>query len=691
MISALGNTTQLLPSPGPSAQERATYESPTGNFKGLPKTREQIAKPDGVPNGVHSDPATLPHSTLEIRPSTFSEAQLTEAHRRERLVTDLAILEHEGQSLNAAALSLGEPAANLSRYRSAFRRGGFAALVPKFANSGRKPLATLSPAHVAEVQRLVLQTDPNTGTRISTSMALRLFAHGDTCPDDVAEAILKPRSSKHTVTPTLKRQARVSAESKMLDRGEKTFALGGALVQPRALTWIDPAGGEKPILAGDIFERDDMTLNQPWYVEWEGGDGDACAEKFGVKLLRGQLLVQIDVASQRILSFELLARPHDSYRADDIWAWIGRGYRDLGLPRVGERMERGIWEANAIHGVPILAGAWEQKQRLGGLAALGVRHIPSFSPRTKSIEALFNVLQKVLGCTGVQVGRKRGEYEKANRDWLLCRAGKKHPADAGFLHADDLVNRIANACAFLNQDRREGEVYKGVPDELWTQSIAAQPLAGLPAHQAWVFMPQKREAAIRGGMVRCRFAEQNCSFWFCNPELFAQLGRGYRVIVCFDPAMPDLGAVIFNNEAGARAVLNGHAVPPGAQLGVAELVERVPQYCALDGFDDEAGYDRRRRFSAQCRKAYRAIALPGARGSAATIARDIRGNEVRIEKNFTAHRSNEAAGTSAEPHAMRTRGAASAAPRADFDEAAALARVDRLEAEAIARGDIFLT
>jgi hypothetical protein len=335
--------------------------------------------------------------------------------------------------------------------------------------------------------------------------------------------------------------------------------------------------------------------------------------------------MQIDVASQRILSFELIARPHDAYRADDIWTWIGRSYRDIGLPRSGERMERGIWEAKAIHGIPIATGAFPHEVRMGGLGSLGVRRITSYSPHTKSIESLFNRLQKVLGCTGVQVGRRRGEFEKATKGWLACRAGKRHPADVGFLHGDELVKRIANACAFLNLDPIEGEVYRGIPDELWKERVNDKnPLRTLDPAQSWIFAPVKRRVAIRQGTVKVRFAENNCSYYFTNPEVFADLGSGCRVIVCFDPAAPEY-AVIFCDDSRA-------SYKPAERICVAELVEREPQYSALDGFDDRAAFQRRRRYTAQCRKGYCAIiGSSNDRGVSATVARDPRGNEVRVE------------------------------------------------------------
>jgi hypothetical protein len=303
-----------------------------------------------------------------------------------------------------------------------------------------------------------------------------------------------------------------------------------------------------------------------------------------------------------------------------------------------------------------------------------VRRITSYSPHSKSIESFFNVLQKVLGCTGVQVGRCRGEFEKATKDWLLCRAGKKHPAECGFLHADELVKRITNAIAFLNTEPREGEVYRGIPDELWKEHVNEKnPLRTLDPAQSWIFHPVKREVAIRDGMVRCKFAEHDCSYFFSNPEVFAKLGRGYRVICCFDPAAPET-AVIFSNDDRHESYRRADIIC------VADLVDRVPQYSALDGFDDRIGYERRRRFTAQCRKAYRAIGLPGARAASATIARNARGDESRIETLSV----NPAAGRA--PDAERL-----PLPRKPFDETAELNRIAQLENEAIARGDLALT
>jgi hypothetical protein len=682
---------------------------------------EKIAEKSPAPNGIspHQKKTVLAdesgagcgHDQVgaeEVFDNARTEFQVIERNRRHELLMQFAAL-CKKMSGNAASKQLGVSHSRIIDWKRRFERDGLDGLIPKQAERcGRKPLAVLSPDHQAHVQRLVIDTDPNTGDRISVSLALRIFAQSDKCPEDVAAAILKPRKSKHTLTPTLKRQAKITAESKQLHRGDKNFALNG-YSQPRSLTWIDLDGSEKQILGGDIFEPDDMTLNQPWFVEWHD-PADPCSAKFGVRLLRGQLLVIIDVGTQRILGFLLLARQKDSYRAEDIWSWFGQIFRDYGLPRVGIRMERGIWESRAIHGLPILDETWTHERRIGGLSDLGVRKIASFSPKTKSIESLFNSLQKVLGVMGVQVGRKRGEFEKATRDYLACRAGKKHPADCGFLHADEVAKRVANACMFLNGDCREGEVYRGIPDELWMRHVEATPLRAIDPRHAWIFMREKRPLTIGSscpGMVRARYADHECSYYFTNPELFASLGRGYRVITCFDPAAPELGAVIFNNEAGARDHLNFGA---GALLGTAEFVDRVPQFSALEGFDDEIGYERRRRFTAQCRAAYRAIPLPGHRGASATVARDGRGNESRIEfrpDGISHHPGSElqSAGCGAPANredpvlsrgsAGRSRvdlsGHASPASAKPFDEDAELARIARLERDAIERGDILVT
>ena len=103
-------------------------------------------------------------------------------------------------------------------------------------------------------------------------------------------------------------------------RGQRRLALKG-MWTPRALD----------ILPGDIFTADDTTPIWGWWVPWR----EDKEHPFGVKLLQGQFLPVIDVASQCCITFVLIAREKSSYRASDIWHLFGHTFETIGLPRLG--------------------------------------------------------------------------------------------------------------------------------------------------------------------------------------------------------------------------------------------------------------------------------------------------------------------------------------------------------------------
>jgi hypothetical protein len=203
-------------------------------------------------------------------------------------------------------------------------------------NAGRKPLIELTPEEVIALRKLVVQTN-------SITAAFRIYASRPECRDELADAILRQRSSKHTLTRSLRDMVAVPDAIREYHKSP-TRTKRERIITPRTLSYIDAAGKERPLLPGQLCERDDLSMDFIFYVDWPFG-GDKCSEKHGVRIARGQNLLQIDVASLRFLSFNLLVRLRDSYRAADIWSWVGQSYRDLGIPEIGERWERGVWKA----------------------------------------------------------------------------------------------------------------------------------------------------------------------------------------------------------------------------------------------------------------------------------------------------------------------------------------------------------
>jgi hypothetical protein len=565
-----------------------------------------------------------------------TDHQVSEENRRIAIVQGALRMIEGGKSQADAAVALQVPAPSLSRYLKLYRIGGLSALRPESTNSGRPRLAELNSIEQAAVQKLTLMADPHNPAKtktVSVSLALRVYARSEACRPELADVILKQRSSKHTLTPTLRRQARVTQSSRLLNAGPEAFALHG-FTTPRDLTFIDEAGKEMPIMPGELFEADDMTANEPCWLPWDDA-ADPCAAKYGVRLVRPQTLFWLDVGSARFAGYSTVLRYNDAYRARDILWSLSHLFHSVGVPR-RLRLEYGAWDANVINTLD---------------SVHQLCHIMrATSAKTKFIENRFNTLQKFLALGGVSVGRHRGVKEIENKNWLRCREGRADPRDF-FPSLETWTARTDAALLAFNAEPVEGEVYgpanaqrfhgrrAWVPDEIWANHVATSPLKIPSVEESYRLMPEQREVAIRGGHVAIKSAEHGATFYFYH-DLFARLGDGYQVTVCCDPAQPHLGAAILNRETGARAALD----PETAQAGrpyryfhlmcVAEPVDRVPQFSATTQWDDRASFDRRKRYREQCRLQYRAIMPFGRQQSTAakvTEHRDGRGNVGVVE------------------------------------------------------------
>lgn len=557
------------------------------------------------------------------------ERALEEAVRRRDLVNDLARLRREsGCSQNAACAAMGVSAATLSRYTRAYETGGLEGLMPKFTQSGRKPLARLTPEQERIVRQLVLKSDPNAGRRISVSFALRIFAHSDACPDDLREVILKPRRSKHSITPTLKRQARIRPEDKMLYRGEKHFKLNG-YSQPRDLTYVDETGAVVPIAPGVCFEGDDMHVNEPFWVEWND-PADPCAARYGVRAFRAQLIPWLDVGSGAFRAFSLVLRYTDAYRAKDLRWSLNHFFQSVGIPKI-LRMEMGAWKAHDVESIATDARV--------------CRITHATSPGSKFIENRFHNLQKALALHGVPVGRKRGEFEAGGKLWTATRQGRKDPRTC-FMSLEAVMEKIESCLAFINADPMEGSIYgaprarelyaldRWCPDEIWEAGLKA-PLRRPTLEESWRLQPEIRQVSLQAGMARVRCDEVGAVYWFHSPR-FGELGSGWKVQVAFDPADPGKGAAIINAEPrdGCR---NRAGIHPGEILCLAEHVDRVPQFNLSEEAGDSISFERRNRYSRLCRLLYREILPYGRRGGAQyQQAKDGRGNVAELTMGRTA-------------------------------------------------------
>ncbi len=440
--------------------------------------------------------------------------------------------------------------------------------------SGRNPEVVPTPEEIAKIRALVVEAE-------SVTFAARYFAKtSPDCSPELAEAILRSRSSKHKLPQTLRAAFGVAPVIIAQHKSPKNARLIH-FTQPRDGTFIDKSNNRPNIRPGDLFERDDMSINCLFWVPWPWG-GDPCSDRFGVRICRGQLLVGLDVGSQRFTSFHLVARPQDSYRADDIFQWVGHDYETIGKPRIGERLERGIWEAKKINGVirpdfdPNSHTALEK--RIGGLAALGVARITSCRPSGKCIESRFNILQRAMAFIRGQIGRKRGEFERETSLWMKCKAGTRDPREY-FHNFSEMLELIEEALRYCNGEPIEGTKFHGVPDELWFNSIAEAPLQTVPPEKLWVFARDLSEITIRKSYVCIRKRAEDrrqVAWWFTSPELWRHEGK--RVRVFYDSFAPEAGATIVDYADNL--------------IARADFVEGCPQFSLSADARDEASSER---------------------------------------------------------------------------------------------------
>jgi hypothetical protein len=582
--------------------------------------------------------AAVSESAGKIRTTDWS---VKEANRRLGKLEAFAALLAEGVTRKQAVKIIDVGYATLWRWEKAFAKRGFNGLLPEKARCGRKSALKKLGLDPADLQQILDRVQGLNLDLNSTTGACRVFAQSEECPPRLADAILDPnRTSKHSIPRSIRDAVRVDKNAKKAHRGPRQLSLGG-IWTPRKLD----------ILPGDIFSADDTTPIWAWWVPWI-----QCEEyPFGVKLLQGQFLPVIDVASQKLITFALIAREKSSYRAADIWALFGHTFETVGLPRLGWQLERGSWESNLIAGQEI---EYQQDEltlsrRVGGLRQLPTNITPwhlerypaaelpktlktwtSYLPKSKSIEGWFNRSQTFEGTLWGSLGRDqmRAPYEKAKKQFQACsRKGATEDPRHHFLSQTEILLKIMDLAKYINAEPMEGEVFKGIPDQNFDPAVLQYPLRPLPDEDAWLYRRNWKTLTITQGWARVRLTDElngeRYSLFYGHPEIFAR-HEGQEVVVYYD---------LQHFEQPAHVIL----ARTGEYLCAAEYFDRRGSF--LDG--DKAGHDHRKRWRHAVMTAYGTIAkhapsrqLPAeiaARRAASTIISPPSTAAIRTPAPFT--------------------------------------------------------
>jgi hypothetical protein len=362
-----------------------------------------------------------------------------EAARRQEIceAANHLLQENPDLSQNRVALLLGVDSVTLYRYRRAYANGGYPALLPRIS-PGRTTLRARLAAAVGEETVAALEAQVTARALDmdgSDGAAWRKIARAESTPAPIREYFAKvenQHAQKQNIADSLRRRTRVTPQMRLAHRGARALRLGGAWT-PRHLD----------ILPGDIFSSDDTTAIWGCYIEVEP------CEKYrtGFKMAQVQLLPVIDVASQAVVCFAMIARETGSYRASDVWRLIGYTHRTIGLPRLGWQKERGSWAAGLVEGVTVSVGEGEgdftHERRVGGLRLLPANCLPyhvekmrgasfatlqtftSYLPKSKSIEGVLHRLQSFEGTLWGSLGRdqRRKPFEKTQKTFAACQRG----------------------------------------------------------------------------------------------------------------------------------------------------------------------------------------------------------------------------------------------------------------------------
>lgn len=466
-----------------------------------------------------------------------------------------------GHSLASAAVELRVQKGSLSKWLAA------GSLEADYSNCGRPRKFALTEGERLALRGLSLKHG-------SFALAIELFRDDPECSSETRAAIIAemdkaveekrrcqwPQSLRDDILPR--------AEEEALFRGAKAFeALSHA---PRkGMFWEDEEGREVPITPLDVWSMDDYSTNQPYIVE--------TAE--GPRLCR-QTLACMDLYSAAWLSVEMIGRERDAYRAEDIVRFILRTIEAQGTMPLCLMLERGRWESKGVHGIPLddLGKAY-RGQTWGGLDAL-FTIVHGYSSRHKAqLESSFNMLQSVLAHSGRDIGRVRGEFERATKLSLAVAAGRKDPRACGFLEQDASRRAHWQAMQLMNgrQRERSAAVFEGralVPNDLLMEGAATRIARPLPADEAWRFLPLKRLATVRNGFVEVEATHYGQGFRFeVNGISELYVSNGHRVLIAFDPATPGLGCYVANAVPGAR---EGWAV--GERMLTARHAMEQPQF-----------------------------------------------------------------------------------------------------------------
>ncbi|PYJ86388.1 MAG: hypothetical protein DME22_05535 [Verrucomicrobia bacterium] len=303
------------------------------------------------------------------------------------------------------------------------------------------------------------------------------------------------------------------------------------------------------VAAGDWYQADDATL--PIYYSEPDGKG-------WFRLIRGQLLLMIDLRSTCILGYALLS--DRNYNSLAIRTLITRTCDEHGLPRQGFYFERGIWQnSRLIKGIRN-AGALSWPEAEKGLCDLGLRFIHARLPRAKPVERVIGAMQNLMeGIPGYAGRDERHDCFERLQELKRQVENRKINPEGQFLSAEQWLATLDSLCASYNAASQNGKMTEGLsPSEAFQRfQNKADPQVRFDARCRYLLAHHRRPVRVTRNGITLRFGKN--AFNYRNESTGRLIGQ--TVLAWFNPEAPDILPVSDMDRRNLFAVERSQEVP----------------------------------------------------------------------------------------------------------------------------------
>ena len=341
-----------------------------------------------------------------------------------------------------------------------------------------------------------------------------------------------------------------------IHHGPRQAKLNGAWI-PRDYSDIGP---------GEWYQSDDCTL--PCYFFEETPEG--------VRAMRGQFLLMVDVATGMILGFALHSQ--EQYNARIIRSLILTVHDTYGLPREGFYFENGLWKKSRV-----LKGRPGDEVTLDDTEK-GLREFVQFKhaklPRAKVVERILGLLQNEAEPMPGYVGRNERveKFERIQKQLLQAAAGKI--AHGSFLlHKEQWTEKLTALCEKYNAEAQGGRLQGSSPREAFERDFDyRRGVTHLPAAVRYLLANHRRVEKVSKNGVRIVSAGR--SYFYRSADTSRLIGQQVLVWHDVDEA-PD--SVTITDKYYRNAVEVPRVDPLPSMTATAEQLGAAARQAAAHG------------------------------------------------------------------------------------------------------------